>query len=256
MSLSKKVRFEVFKRDSFTCQYCGRSAPDILLEVDHIEPKSKGGADDLLNLVTSCEDCNRGKSNRELTDGTAVKRRKQQLDQLQKKRDQLELLMEWHKSLLDLEEQTITELSEMWTQLTDYELTTSGLDCLKKWVKKFGINEVIESMKISIENYLELDMKEPTRQWSHTSVNKAFDYIPKICVTRKGDIEKPYLKELFYIRGILRNRLSYLPNWEVITFLEQTHLDGIDTEFMKYLAKQTSSWNDFQDTILDRLGIE
>ena len=33
--LSKKIRFEVFKRDAFTCQYCGQMAPDVLLEVDH-----------------------------------------------------------------------------------------------------------------------------------------------------------------------------------------------------------------------------
>ena len=35
-TLSKKIRFEVFKRDKFTCQYCGRMSPDVILEVDHI----------------------------------------------------------------------------------------------------------------------------------------------------------------------------------------------------------------------------
>jgi 5-methylcytosine-specific restriction endonuclease McrA len=49
MAISKKIRFEVFKRDSFICQYCGRSAPNVTLEVDHIEPISKGGTDDILN---------------------------------------------------------------------------------------------------------------------------------------------------------------------------------------------------------------
>ena len=34
--IGKKMRFEVFKRDKFTCQYCGRKAPDVILEVDHI----------------------------------------------------------------------------------------------------------------------------------------------------------------------------------------------------------------------------
>lgn len=53
-SLSKKKRFEVFKRDSFTCQYCGAKAPDVVLQCDHIKPVSKGGTDDILNLITSC----------------------------------------------------------------------------------------------------------------------------------------------------------------------------------------------------------
>jgi 5-methylcytosine-specific restriction endonuclease McrA len=41
--LSQTIRFEVFKRDAFKCQYCGKSAPEVTLEVDHIIPVSKGG---------------------------------------------------------------------------------------------------------------------------------------------------------------------------------------------------------------------
>ncbi len=60
-AIPKSVRFEVFKRDNFTCQYCGRKAPDVVLEVDHINPVANGGENDILNLVTSCRDCNSGK---------------------------------------------------------------------------------------------------------------------------------------------------------------------------------------------------
>lgn len=63
MSVSSKLRFEIFKRDNFTCQYCGRKTPEVILEVDHIIPSSKGGEDDESNLITSCFECNRGKSN-------------------------------------------------------------------------------------------------------------------------------------------------------------------------------------------------
>jgi 5-methylcytosine-specific restriction endonuclease McrA len=55
--LSKKLRFEVFKRDNFACQYCGRKAPDVLLTVDHIRPVCEGGENDLLNLTTACDSC-------------------------------------------------------------------------------------------------------------------------------------------------------------------------------------------------------
>lgn len=60
--ISKRVRFEVFKRDAFVCQYCGAHPPDVLLEVDHIVPVAEGGGNDEGNLLTSCVDCNRGKS--------------------------------------------------------------------------------------------------------------------------------------------------------------------------------------------------
>lgn len=61
MSLSKKLRFEIFKRDGFKCAYCGKAPPNATLEVDHINPKSKGGKNDINNLITACFDCNRGK---------------------------------------------------------------------------------------------------------------------------------------------------------------------------------------------------
>jgi len=61
MAISKKFRFEVFKRDGFQCQYCGKSSPKVVLEIDHVIPKNEGGQDNLENLITSCFDCNRGK---------------------------------------------------------------------------------------------------------------------------------------------------------------------------------------------------
>ncbi len=62
MPVSVRTRFEVFKRDQFTCLYCGRVSPDVVLECDHIVPVCEGGSDDTINLTTSCWDCNRGKA--------------------------------------------------------------------------------------------------------------------------------------------------------------------------------------------------
>jgi hypothetical protein len=63
MAVSKKLRFEVFRRDGFACRYCGTSAMDgVVLEPDHVVPRSRGGKDVATNLVTACESCNSGKS--------------------------------------------------------------------------------------------------------------------------------------------------------------------------------------------------
>src|SRR5687768_8195488 len=62
IQVSKKTRFDVFKRDSFQCAYCGAHPSEtVLLEVDHIHPVADGGTNDIDNLVTACWDCNRGK---------------------------------------------------------------------------------------------------------------------------------------------------------------------------------------------------
>lgn len=62
MAISKRLRFEILRRDNHTCRYCGRKAPDTELRVDHVIPVALGGTDNPDNLVTSCEPCNTGKS--------------------------------------------------------------------------------------------------------------------------------------------------------------------------------------------------
>jgi len=58
-----KIRFEIFKRDKFRCQYCGRNPREdkCKLVIDHIIPKARGGEDKVDNLITSCKECNLGK---------------------------------------------------------------------------------------------------------------------------------------------------------------------------------------------------
>lgn len=70
--VTPKIRFEVLKRDNFTCQYCGAHGEGVVLEVDHIIPISKGGTSDMGNLITACFDCNRGKGSDLVTDKQAM----------------------------------------------------------------------------------------------------------------------------------------------------------------------------------------
>lgn len=62
MAVSRRLRFEVLRRDGHTCRYCGAKAPDVALTVDHVIPTTLGGSDDPANLVTACQPCNAGKT--------------------------------------------------------------------------------------------------------------------------------------------------------------------------------------------------
>jgi hypothetical protein len=64
--ISKKIRFEVFKRHSFTCQYCSAKPPKVPLELDHIKPVCKGRNNGIDDLITTCLECNKGKTGNEL----------------------------------------------------------------------------------------------------------------------------------------------------------------------------------------------
>jgi len=62
----KLTRREVFRRDNYTCQYCGRH--DTPLTVDHILPKHLGGTHIWTNVVAACPACNHRKGGRRLED--------------------------------------------------------------------------------------------------------------------------------------------------------------------------------------------
>lgn len=61
-SVWRVIRDRIFKRDDYTCRYCG--ARGGLLECDHVVPVAKGGDHGDDNLATACRDCNRSKRDR------------------------------------------------------------------------------------------------------------------------------------------------------------------------------------------------
>lgn len=62
LAVSKRLRYEVLRRDNHTCRYCGARAPEVEITVDHVVPVSLGGTDEPSNLVAACGDCNGGKT--------------------------------------------------------------------------------------------------------------------------------------------------------------------------------------------------
>lgn len=57
-------RENIFIRDEYTCQYCGKVLPRSELTLDHVYPKSRFGPDIWENIVACCKDCNQKKADR------------------------------------------------------------------------------------------------------------------------------------------------------------------------------------------------
>lgn len=240
--VSGKLRFEIFKRDKFTCQYCGRKAPDVLLEVDHIHPVAKGGADEVLNLLTACGECNRGKGARTLADGSALALQRRQLEDLQERREQLELLMQWKNELLSVQERALDEVAAYWSKLCPgWVLNTDGLATLKTTLQKYGASETMEAIDAAASQYLKLDNGEPTA----ASVNKAWGYVPRIASMRRVHEKNPHLKDLFYVRGIMRNRYRYCNEHEALEILKNAYAAGADIDELKEIARCCRNWSEW-----------
>jgi hypothetical protein len=248
--IPKSVRFEVFKRDAFKCVYCGAAAPDVLLQLDHIQPVSKDGTDDILNLVTACAACNSGKSDVLLDDKTAVAKARGQMEELQERREQLELLMQWREGLRDLADETIDRVSEYWYERAPgWHLSDHGKGSLRRLLRKFSLPEITAAMDIAADHYLELaDGGGVTRD----SWNEAWNKIPGICRVQRESEKDPDIRDLYYIRGILRKRIpGYFDDPEALEWLRAARSWNVPIDELRRSAFCVRNWTQFKHSMCE-----
>ena len=153
MAVGKKRRFEVFKRDAFTCAYCGRKPPTVTLEVDHIIPVAEGGGDDYENLATSCFDCNRGKSAGLLDDRAPVPNVAEQTELMREREAQLREYHAVKQAERERKDRDFAECWNYWFKLWDVETMrrweTPFEGYLRKAIGVLGVDEVKEAMDIA-----------------------------------------------------------------------------------------------------------
>ena len=150
--LSKKIRFEIFKRDSFTCQYCGNTPPHVILEVDHIKPVAGGGLNDIDNLVTACFSCNRGKSS------NSLKSIPQSLSDKAAFIAESEAQLRGYQEILESKRQRIED--ELWRVAeviapgsTEKGIPRDWASSIKRFNKMLGIHTVLEAAEIALARF-------------------------------------------------------------------------------------------------------
>lgn len=203
-ALSKSLRFEIFKRDKFICQYCGGKAPEVVLNVDHIEPVSKGGTNELMNLITSCFACNSGKRDKKLDDSSAISRQRKQLELIQERREQIELMFQWKKSLKKLAGETEKRVRKYIDQkMEPFTISDSGFINIQSLLPKYEIDTILEAIDISATKYLKHSINGEVLQSS------ASEFIDKIGGILFNKNLSPIAQKISYIKGIARNNFNY-----------------------------------------------
>lgn len=240
--ISKKLRFEVFKRDSFKCQYCGSSAPDVILHVDHIEPISKGGDNSIVNLITACNSCNLGKSDRRLSDDSAVRKQKEQLDELNKRREQLQMMMKWRQEIKSIDDQYIESFCNQYKELVPgWVINERGNLIVKSLLRKHSYSHLIDALETAAEKLEfndELLATEDTASQVLTNVSKiaAFKKLPET------------EQSIRYIRGIVRNRM-YCNETVCLSLLKDAVVAGVDIEELTDIAKNAKNWTEWRSVM-------
>ena len=246
--LSKNLRFEVFKRDSFKCQYCGQEAPDVILNADHINPVKNGGDNNIINLITSCFSCNSGKSARLLSDNHIVKKQKKSLDELQERRNQVEMIAKWREELLCVNDLKIDKLCDFILKGWGYELDMVKKRKLQTIVNKFELNIVYDAVERAFDHYGDVSCPDP--KWL------AFSKIGGICYNMKNDVRKEY--NLLYekadkILDTIEENGNKVFNWQngaTISLLKKLNkLYSIDEMKVFYNGGWFSTWEEWEKEV-------
>jgi hypothetical protein len=83
------------------------------------------------------------------------------------------------------------------------------------------------------------------------SWEEAFSKIPGICRVARASKDDPDVRELYYIRGILRNRLSYLPERDCLELLKVARSWDVPIDELRPLACWVTSWSRFRNEVYE-----
>lgn len=156
MAVSNKLRFEVFKRDGFTCQYCGRKTPEVILEVDHIVPLKENGQDHIQNLVTSCFECNRGKAGTPLEQAFTRKDLKDDLYALAEKELQLKAYNRILSQQAKRRDKDLSIIERKYMEIvgeTDKIFSDSANRSVRYFLSLFPLQKLLDALDIMAGKY-------------------------------------------------------------------------------------------------------
>lgn len=232
-SLSKKTRFEVFKRDSFTCQYCGRKAPDVVLEVDHIKPVAKGGDNNITNLVTSCHDCNSGKGARKLNDKTVINKQMKELALLQEKREQIDMIFKWREELRHTDDYLAERVAKYINNYTaPEEVNEHGKSIIRVWLKRYSLDALLKAIDTAFSEY--------------TDTQTALSKIGGIAYYQKEGMPKT-TELIFKLCALLKGHFNYVNRNYMFAHWKDQIEDHYDE--MAKLANESTNWSEYRDKV-------
>ena len=146
------------------------------------------------------------------------------------------MMTEWMEGLQDLKDQAVNKLVNYWSELAPgFVPNDRGKQSIRKWLRRHLLQEIMNGMDVAAEQYLKYqqDGKVTRESWEI-----AFNKIPAICSVEKDSQEDPDLKELLYIRGIVRNKCPhYFDSPDCLDWLRDARSWGVPMNELRQIAR-------------------
>lgn len=241
--VSKEIQYEVFKRDHFTCQDCGKKVPAAVLYVGYDIDPADGGTDDIGNLRTKCYDCSDLKAP----------------EMLAERRHQFEMMMKWKEGWKNFKEDTNALVIEYVNSRIGphHSLNRTGEQNVIKALKMNTLDIVLDTIDEVYDTTARFNEEgDITRE----SAEKFITNIGKYLYVKS---QPPVERQLYLIRGMCRNIYSYWNDKKGMQFLrayvealrqwdysEEAILKDLKDELTPKL-KSCKNWSQFRGLLTD-----
>jgi hypothetical protein len=199
-----------------------------------------------MNLITSCAECNAGKGARALADSSILAKQRAQLEELNERREQMAMMLRWRENLAKLDREKADAVALVIAEKMGRTVTDRGMEDIAHWLIKYGLAVVLESTDEALGQYL---IQAEEGGYTEESCNKVFSYIPRICSVKSREGDDPNRRQLLYIRGILRNRLSYVDERLAINAMRNALSAGATLDELTDLARDVRNWTQWTNAV-------
>jgi transcriptional regulator with XRE-family HTH domain len=136
----------------------------------------------------------------------------------------------------------VTKLSDFWEkEIPGSRLTEREKKKFERWLGDFSYEDILAAMGQCIRQYVELS---PNGLCTADSAELAFDKIPAVCKVSKFGPEE---RDLYYIRGAIRKRLSRFDDRQAIALLRAAHKSGASIERLRAFGYAANTWEEFKE---------
>jgi transcriptional regulator with XRE-family HTH domain len=139
-------------------------------------------------------------------------------------------------------DQTLTQLAGYWEeQAPGWRLTQADKKDLEKWLGSYSLSEILAAMDKCALQYLQL---LPNGLCTTDSAGFAFKKIPAVCRVNQSE---PWERDLYFIRGSVRNRMSYFDDRRGMQLLKAAYAAGASIERIRGTVSLASNWTEFRE---------